>query len=229
MVNYQHGKIYAIRSHQTDKVYIGSTTQNLAMRMGGHRKDYKLYLNGKCRFVTSFKILEYGDAYIELIEACPCNSKAELERREGQLIRETDNTVNKLIAGRTPKQYRQDNREKILEQKKQYYQDNLEKILEQLKQYRQDNREKILEQKKQYYQNNQKKIAEYKKHKCKCKCEGKYMRANKARHFRSKKHQKYIQTCNQMAREIKQMNELNDRLNRESEALDRQAIDIGLM
>jgi hypothetical protein len=30
---YQHGKIYTIRSFQTDKFYIGSTTQPLSKRL----------------------------------------------------------------------------------------------------------------------------------------------------------------------------------------------------
>ena len=38
MPNYQNGKIYCIRSHQTDNIYIGSTTQKLCVRMAEHKR-----------------------------------------------------------------------------------------------------------------------------------------------------------------------------------------------
>ena len=40
------GKIYIIRSHLTDDVYYGSTTQKyLSSRFGDHKANYKCYLN----------------------------------------------------------------------------------------------------------------------------------------------------------------------------------------
>ena len=83
MPNYQNGKLYTIRSHQTDKVYVGSTVQELSVRMAGHRSDFKGYTKGGTNYVTSFELLKYNDAYIELIELYPCNSKVELDRGEG--------------------------------------------------------------------------------------------------------------------------------------------------
>ena len=64
--------------------------------------------------------MKYDDAYIELIEECPCNDKNELNRREGQMIREM-NCVNKRIEGRTGKEYREDNKEYIKQKKKKEY------------------------------------------------------------------------------------------------------------
>ena len=52
------------------------------------------------------------------------------------------------------KQYRQKNREKILEYNKQYYQENREYYSEYNKQYSQENREKRAEYYKQYHQDN---------------------------------------------------------------------------
>lgn len=124
MPNYQNGKIYSLRSYQTDDIYIGSTTQSLALRKGGHQRDYKRYSNGKYHFVTSFNIIKFDDCYIELIEKYSCNSKNELEKREGELIRERD-CVNKIVVGRTPKEYkkkyRDENKQKISEKNKQKY------------------------------------------------------------------------------------------------------------
>ena len=127
MCNFQEAKIYQIKSNQSDEVYVGSTTKKLSRRFNVHKANYKHYLAGKGRYVTSFKIIEYGDAYIELLEDYPCNSKSELEHREAELIRELD-CVNKFIPGRTKKQYREDNRDKILEQMRQYRLANIDKL-----------------------------------------------------------------------------------------------------
>ena len=69
----------------------------------------------------------------------------------------------KVCKAEQSKQYRQANREAILERHKQYYQANREAALEQSKQYRQANREEIAERHKQYYQANREEIAERKK------------------------------------------------------------------
>ena len=163
MIDYNLGKIYCIRSHQTDDIYIGSTCQKtLAVRLGGHKDDYKKWLNGKGNYVSSFEILKYDDCYIELLQEYPCRNKHLLNRKEGEFIRKMK-CVNKNIAGRTRTEYSQDNKDKITEKTKQYRQDNKEKI----KQYQQDNKERISEQIKQYRQNNKeqisKKCKEYRK------------------------------------------------------------------
>ena len=163
-MDYKNGKIYTIRSDSTDKYYIGSTTQPLSKRLSKHKNDYKVYLNGKFNNITSFEIIKYDDCYIELLEAYPCNSKDELTKREGELIRlHKNDIVNKRIEQRTKKQYQQDNKEKITERMKQYYNDNKEQIKEQIKQYREDNKEKIAEQIKQYREDNKEQIKEQKK------------------------------------------------------------------
>ena len=45
--NYQDGKIYAIKSYETDKVYIGSTTLTLQQRFSNHKSAYELYKKKK--------------------------------------------------------------------------------------------------------------------------------------------------------------------------------------
>jgi hypothetical protein len=67
MPNYQDGKIYKIESPQTDKVYIGSTTQKLCDRMTNHRSSLKIFDLHKKKNCTSFDILRTGDAKIYLI------------------------------------------------------------------------------------------------------------------------------------------------------------------
>jgi hypothetical protein len=94
MVNYKLGKIYTIRSSETVGVYVGSTCQSLAVRFGGHKSDYKKYKN----IITISNIFNYGveNAYIELLENYPCNSREELHKREGEHMRMMENCVNKL-------------------------------------------------------------------------------------------------------------------------------------
>ena len=77
-----HGLVYTIRSHQTTDIYIGSTTQAMSMRMAHHRRSHKNYLNQNFHYVTSFKILQYPDAYIELLFEGEFESKDALRKKE---------------------------------------------------------------------------------------------------------------------------------------------------
>ena len=142
MVNYGNAKIYCIRSYNTDEIYIGSTCSKLCKRMSGHRKHYKRYKKGSFHYVTSFKILEYDDAFIELIKKVSCNSKEELDKLEGEEIRSRV-CVNRRIEGRTNKEYYEDNKEYIKSKNKQYRKDNKESIKNYMKKYREDNKVKI--------------------------------------------------------------------------------------
>ena len=77
-MEFQNGKIYTIRSFQTEKYYIGSTNhKTLSQRLSKHKSVYRTWLKDKdsC-YVTSFEILKYDDCYIELLELYPCNLKA---------------------------------------------------------------------------------------------------------------------------------------------------------
>jgi len=153
---YNHSKIYKIVSPSTDKIYIGSTTQTLAQRLGKHIKNYKDYTNNNInKYITSFEIIKLGDYSIVLLEECNFNNKEQLRQREGYYIKlYNDVCVNNRIAGRTKTEYRNDNKDKS----KQYYTDNKEIILEQKKQYRNDNKELFKERNKQRYQTKQNKL-----------------------------------------------------------------------
>jgi hypothetical protein len=156
---YNNSKIYSIRSNNTDLIYIGSTIQPLSKRLSGHRGSYSSYLKGgTAKYCKSYNILELGDYYIELIENFSCNNKEELHKKEGEHIR-LNNCVNKVIAGRTKKEYREDNKDKIKELEKKWKENNKDKIGERQKIYREDNKE-ILRYKRKDKQN---KIREDKK------------------------------------------------------------------
>lgn len=134
---YQRGKIYTIRHPDSEKYYIGSTCEPyLSRRFGKHKIDYKRYLNDKSHNVSSYRLFELGlnECYIELLELYPCNSKEQLNKREGELIRLYKNDiVNKNIPCRTKKQWYEVNKEKISEQTKERYESNKEQISERTK------------------------------------------------------------------------------------------------
>jgi len=100
MPNYQSGKIYTIRSLSSPEIYVGSTIQSLARRMSAHRRDYK---RNQVLGLHKHIITDISEWYIELYELFPCNLKCELEKREGQIIREIG-TLNICIPGRSDKE-----------------------------------------------------------------------------------------------------------------------------
>lgn len=181
MPDYSKSKLYFIRSHQTDLVYVGSTTQKLMYRFQAHKRDYKLYLEGKLkRICTSSLIVKYDDAYIELVKECPCDNKEQLHKFEGELIRNTE-CVNKYISGRNFKEWVEDNKEKRGEYMTTY-----------LKQYVVDNNETIKAYKKQYYEKNKEKILDEAKVKMECECGSKINKGDLAQHKRTKKHTLFL-------------------------------------
>ena len=191
---YNNSMIYTIRSPATDKYYIGSTTQILCKRFSDHNRHYKKYLDEKHHFVTSFKIIELGDSYIELLEEVNCENKNQLEKREGDAIRKHKaNCVNKRIEGRTKKQHYNDNKDKIAEYKKQNYIDNKESISKRSKQYGIDNKESISKHKKQYYNDNIESINAKKKLQYLCTCGSTIQLCTKAQHNKTAKHLKALE------------------------------------
>ena len=185
------GFVYSIRSNLTPKIYIGSTCSPLSVRMAGHRQNFKKFKAGKYNNVTSFEILEFGDAYIECIEVVEFTEKVELTAREGYFQR-TMVCVNRKIEGRTGVQYRADNIEKILEYGKQHYAANTEKILGQQKQHYLANTEAILEKNKNYRAANAAAINAQKSEKITCECGKTHRRGAIASHRRTAKHIKAL-------------------------------------
>jgi hypothetical protein len=174
MPDYSKGKIYTIRCRTDDDlIYVGSTIQSLSTRFAKHRSNEKVslykYINENCNG-------DWSNWYIELYELCSCNSKMELEKREGELIREIS-TINRKIAGRTGKEYRNDNKEILKENRNEYYQENIEKILENKKIYYIENKETINEKRKDKFV-------------CECGCE--ISKSSLSIHRKSKKHQDLI-------------------------------------
>ena len=156
------GSIYIIRSFQTDDVYYGSTTQMLCKRMASHRQDSKCWLNDTGHYISSFDILHYDDAYIELVEEIEFQNKQELRAREGHYIRD-NNCVNKVIPCRTQKQYREEHMKDIQKWTKQNYVDNKKIILEKNKNYIENHKQERKEYMLSYREANKEKIKEQQK------------------------------------------------------------------
>ena len=219
-MNYQNGKIYTIRSNQTDKFYIGSTCSPLYKRFYQHKNAKSSELRTGNGYTKSFEILQFDDAYIELLEDYPCENKQQLERREGELIRKNkDICVNFIVPKRTRKEYRSDNKEKINNQKKQSYIRNKDKILAQQKEFRDLNKDeinakrrnniarkiRINELRRKKYAENKEEILKKRKETMKiyiCECGNQVPTIRKKRHEKTQKHQNYKNSITKISKEI---------------------------
>ena len=207
---YEIAKIYKIVCNQTGLTYVGSTTQTLSRRLSTHKGVFKAWLKGAKAYVTSFKVLEKDDFYIELICMAPCSCKDELHAIEAKYIRSIE-CVNKCIPGRTRAEYRQDNAEQIKESEKQRRYDNHEKIREYQRQYRNTevrkqyhiaNADKIKAYHEQYAKDHPEKFQQWNPEEnkkqmskpCHCICGETF--ENKAEHDRSPRHQSMFSFVN---------------------------------
>jgi hypothetical protein len=210
MLDYSKGQIYTIRFHNnTSLIYIGSTIQPLYKRMHKHKCNTNISLY---KLIETEYNNDWSVCYIELYELFPCSSKQELEKREGEIIRQfnDDNNykvINKRIESRTYKEYYEDNKDLYSQKSKIYRENNKEELKQYNKEYREknkdeikklkkieynNNKDKYLERAKQYQQINQDKLKE----KIFCNCGGYYSFQSKSHHFKTKKHLAYISTTN---------------------------------
>ena len=178
--NYQNGKIYKITSTSTIMEYYGSTCQEyLSQRLTAHKSAYKRWKDGNPNYTTSFEILKFNDYNIQLLELFPCSCKDELTAREAYYIKiNKDIAINKVIPGRTMKEYRYANRDKINVITRKCYQNNIEKRQAYDKKRWIDNLARRESQKVHFD----------------CECGGKYQATSKARHFNTIKHQEWLNT-----------------------------------
>jgi len=164
---YQEGKIYKIVCNITNEIYYGSTIETLEERLSIHK-------TAKRKNCISRNIINRGDYKIELIKDYPCNNVWELEEEEGKYIR-NNTCINIKIPHRTQKEYQQDKKQEIKQQRKTFYENNKDRLKNSMKKYREDNREEL--NKKQ-------------KEKILCDCGEMIDRRNLARHKKTLKHLK---------------------------------------
>ena len=141
MQKYSRGKIYKIIAPD-NTCYIGSTIDTLVSRFGNHRRSYNSWKNGNvkrpCSVVTMFEEHGIENCKIELVENFSCESKKELDRREGEIIKLTE-CINKVVAGRTGEEYRKDKKEELNKKSREYYQTNRERELQRIHNYYKEN------------------------------------------------------------------------------------------
>jgi hypothetical protein len=89
MPDYKNSKIYALKSAQTDKIYIGGTTKMLCQRLAYHKINFKNNIN------YLVDIMKYTDVRIELIENIECKDKDELNKKINEYrSKYKDNLIN---------------------------------------------------------------------------------------------------------------------------------------
>ena len=198
MPEYKNSKIYTVRCRDDQSlIYVGSTTQLLSQRFNDHKRHAK-NPNHKSYNIYFYQVMrEKGidNFYIELYNECPCENREQLTKQEGKLIREIG-TINSRIAGRTDKEYQEDNKDKIKEYDKQRYINNKEKFKEQAKLYRERNKEKYESNKKQIYEKNKNHILEKLGTVITCDCGCNITFGSKKRHEKSKRHLDLIDAKN---------------------------------
>ena len=162
MKDFNKAFIYKITNGVLD--YYGSSADTYEKRKNNH-----ISKSNKC---TSNKIINSDLPWsMDIIEWFPCSCAEELEDREAWYI-----ANNECVNEHLPGAVRRAGGVKAYD--KQYYSNNAEKIKQQKKQRHAENADKI---------NARQNV----KHNCDV-CGGKYTMTNKAKHFKSKKHQMAI-------------------------------------
>lgn len=150
---YQHGKIYRLVCEDSH-FYIGSTITSLEKRLGCHLYaiKHRMY-GGKYAHLYTIPI---NEIYIELIEHYPCDTQAQLRKRENDHIsRHKDHP----LCLNTYRAYREEDDKKRYDAT--YYRNNRESIKKAQQQYYEENREKIRAYHVRYSEENADRIADY--------------------------------------------------------------------
>ena len=145
--------------------HYGGSTTNWKKRDTYHRIRCSDLNDPKSNYKVYQYIREHGDYdnwEMVLVETVEVESKQELRKIEAYWIKFTGATLNQIIPGRTPKEYLEQNKEKILERKKKHYEQNKAEI-------------------------NAKKREKYT-----CECGLTLAKGNKWKHEKSQKHQDYL-------------------------------------
>ena len=133
------GFIYKITSAQTDKIYIGSTTQTLKQRFSVHKSQQRC---------SSSVLMVHPDVKIELVEEIEFEDKLDLYEKEDEYIKEFAhicvNLRGAILDLEKKKAYQN-------EWNKQFYAENQESQKQRSAEYREANPEKVKESFKKWY------------------------------------------------------------------------------
>ena len=166
MPDYSNTVIYKIFCKNTNvsEIYIGHSTD-----FNNRKSKHKYSCNNENDKRYNLKVYHYirenggwDNFEMVIIEKYPCNDIYKAIEREKYFVKELKASLNNNIPGRTEKEYKKDNKEKI----KEYYIIN----------------------KKEYYLNNKNEINEKKKEKIICECGSEIRKSDLKRHQQSAKH-----------------------------------------
>jgi len=173
-IDYQKSLIYKLCCNNTDikDIYIGSTTE-FTKRKSSHK--------GRCNNpkdirhnLKVYQFIRENDGWnnwsMVLVEKYICESKLELKKRERYWIELLKCKLNCRIPSRTPKEWREDNTQKLAIRHKLYRLNNIDKIKENNKVWRENNnynkvyyeekKDELLEKAKQRYEEHKDEILE---------------------------------------------------------------------
>ena len=126
-----------------------------------------------------------------LLETRSCNNALEARKIEREFVEDLGATLNTVVPSRTDKEYRKDKKEPYAE----WRTINKEKIKQQRQQHYQDHKDEIKARVHNYSIVNREKKKERDSKPCICEvCGVKYTHCHRARHMRSNKHQKALDT-----------------------------------
>lgn len=199
--NYQKAVIYKIHCKDTNikELYIGSTTQFNKRKFCHKYNCNNENITKKYNINVYIFIRENGgwdNWFMTQIKEFPCNSKQELEAEERKYILDCEKgmCLNIHQPTRTLKEWKNDNKEYILESRKKYdkkyYEKNKDKITQYKKSWAISNKDKITEKSKLYREKNKEKL----KSKMMCDCGSQYIYNGKSKHLKTKKHMNYIKS-----------------------------------
>ena len=205
---YKAGKIYRITDIGYHTFYYGSTIQSLSDRMFDHKSKYKMWKHGTTTSHTRVYDIfdEYGheNCNIELVELFPCETKDELLKREGYYIQNNE-CVNKIIAGRTQKEWTEQNKERlkqntllrkdiIRERMQEYRMKHKDRLKNMITEWRAENKDRIKEHDKKYRELHRDEINANQRCLVICEiCGTSHVRNGRARHKRKKKHMRAVE------------------------------------
>ena len=185
------GIIYKLFCKDFDGFYIGSTT-DFYNRKTSHKstcnnEKNKDYNEKKYQYIRDNG--GYDNWNYEILEENKYEDKNILRKKEGEFIRNLKPSLNVDIPNRTPKQYREDNKERITQKKKKYYESKKDIINQKHKEYHKNNKDIISKQRKEYYENHKEHIQEKAKVQVECEvCNCNITLCNLSRHKKTHKH-----------------------------------------
>ena len=214
VVDYSKTVIYKIQHKSKDELlYVGSTThfgnRKVQHKSRCYNPNEKIYNN---KLYSTIRDNGGWDAFnMVIVKEFPCENKRQAEAEEDKVMRETQSSLNMVrsfVSEEEKLEHRKDyDKEYYMLNKdtkiKEYIERNRDKILLQMKTYREQHSDYFKQKYREYHERNKTRKNIYHKEyyyknrdkaheKHTCPCGGKYTHQHKASHFKTKKHQEYL-------------------------------------